>query len=75
MAGRKEQVTVQLTVGAVLPLAAYQLDAAFVRLDLLTAIEDYRDGFGSPSFAWPGKVEAGRCPELPRLQALCAFHL
>jgi putative ABC transport system permease protein len=56
MAGRKEQVTVQLTVGAVLPLAAYQLDAAFVRLDLLTATEDYRDGFGSPSFGWPGKV-------------------
>ncbi len=56
VAGRKEQVSVQLTVGAVLPLAAYQLDAAFVRLDLLTAIEDYRDGFGSQPFDWPGKV-------------------
>ena len=57
VAGRKEQVTVGLTVGAVLPLSAYQLDAAFVHLDLLTATEDYRDGFGSPSFGWPGKAK------------------
>lgn len=57
VAGRKEQVTVQLTVGAVLPLAAYQLDAAFVYLDLLTATEDYRDGFASPSFGWPGALK------------------
>ncbi len=65
MAGRKEQVTVQLTVGAVLPLAAYQLDSAFVRLDLLTATEDYRDGFGSPSFGWPGKVRPAGARNYP----------
>jgi putative ABC transport system permease protein len=55
MEGRKERVSVQLTVAAILPLAAHQLDSAFVRLKLLTATEDYRDGFGSPSFDWPGK--------------------
>ena len=56
MEGRKEQVTAMLSVAAVLPLAAYQLDAAFVHLDLLTATEDYRDGFGAHSFGWPGKA-------------------
>lgn len=53
--GKKEQVSVLLTVGAVLPLAAYQLDGAFVRLKLLTATEDYRDGFKVAQFDWPGK--------------------
>jgi putative ABC transport system permease protein len=53
--GKKEQVSVLLTVGAVLPLAAYQLDGAFVRLKLLTATEDYRDGFKVAQYDWPGQ--------------------
>ena len=53
--GRKEQVTVQLKVVAVLPPEAYTREAAFVRLTLLEATEDYRDGRGSEVFGWPGK--------------------
>ncbi|UCF89876.1 MAG: FtsX-like permease family protein [Desulfobacterales bacterium] len=55
VSGRKEQVTVDLKVAAVLPLEAFPRDAAFVRLALLEATEDYRDGFGSQVFGWPGK--------------------
>ena len=53
--GRKEQVTVDLKIISILPLQAYPRDAAFVRLALLEATEDYRDGFSSPIFGWPGK--------------------
>ncbi|MEJ2165017.1 MAG: hypothetical protein P8X90_05775 [Desulfobacterales bacterium] len=60
--GRKEQVTIDLKVTAVLPLEAYPRDAAFVRLALLEATEDYRDGFGSALFGWAGKS----WPDQPR---------
>ena len=61
--GRKEQVALDLKVIAVLPLEAYPRDAAFVRLALLEATEDYRDGFGSALFGWPGQSR----PERPRV--------
>ncbi len=54
--GVKEQVQVELDVVAVLPLEAFQREAAFVRLELLQATEDYRDGFGVPAYGWPGPV-------------------
>lgn len=54
--GRKEQVTVQLKVTAVLPPEAYTREAAFVLLTLLEATEDYRDGRGSEILGWPGKA-------------------
>jgi putative ABC transport system permease protein len=53
--GRKEQVTIDLKVESILPIEAYPRDAAFVRLALLEATEDYRDGFSSERFGWPGK--------------------
>ena len=53
--GIKEQVTVKLNVDAVLPIEAFQREAAFVLLGLLEATEDYRDGFGSKDFGWPGQ--------------------
>ncbi len=53
--GRKEQVTIKLKVVAVLPIEAFQREAAFVRLGLLEATEDYRDGRGSEAFGWPGQ--------------------
>jgi putative ABC transport system permease protein len=62
-AGVKEQVTVILDIAAVLPLEATPLEAAFVRLVLLEATEDYRDGRGSEIFGWPGKTR----PEGPRV--------
>jgi putative ABC transport system permease protein len=57
VAGAKEQVSVPLKVIAVLPLEAYPREAAFIRLDLLEATEDYRDGFGSERFGWPGRAK------------------
>lgn len=53
--GRKEQVTIALSVAGLLPPEAVSRDAAFVRLSLLQATEDYRDGFGSDAFSWPGR--------------------
>ncbi|MCF8051015.1 MAG: hypothetical protein K9L59_07235 [Desulfobacterales bacterium] len=53
--GQKEQVDIALTVSAVLPPEAFFRDAAFVDIALLEATEDYRDGFGSERFGWPGK--------------------
>lgn len=55
VAGSKQQVSVKLHVAAVLPLEAFTREAAFVRLELLEATEDYRDGRGSKMFGWPGK--------------------
>ena len=63
--GRKEQVAVPLKVIAVLPIAAFPRDAAFVRLALLEATEDYRDGFSSKIFDWPGKKRPDQPKEYP----------
>jgi putative ABC transport system permease protein len=65
MEGRKEQVAVSLKVIAVLPLEAFPRDAAFVRLALLQATEDYRDGFNSKIFDWPGNTRPDRPKEYP----------
>jgi len=43
--GRPEAVRVPLTVRGVLPETAFGHDAVFVPLELLVAVEDYRDGF------------------------------
>jgi putative ABC transport system permease protein len=56
VAGVKEQVAVDLQITAVLPLGAFSREAAFVRLELLEATEDYRDGRGSKTFGWTGSA-------------------
>ena len=56
VAGVREQVAVDLQITAVLPLGAFSREAAFVRLELLEATEDYRDGRGSKIFGWPGSA-------------------
>jgi putative ABC transport system permease protein len=63
--GIKEQVTIRLKVAAVLPIEAFQREAAFVRLRLLEATEDYRDGRGSEAFGWPGKARPPGPREYP----------
>jgi putative ABC transport system permease protein len=63
--GRKEQVTIDLNVVSILPIEAYPRDAAFVRLNLLEATENYRDGFRSELFNWPGKARPSRPKEYP----------
>jgi putative ABC transport system permease protein len=64
-AGKKEQVTVDLKVAAILPVEAFSRDAAFVRLALLQATENYRDGFSSKVFSWPGKMPPSGPREYP----------
>jgi putative ABC transport system permease protein len=58
--GVKEQVAVSLKIVAVLPLDAFPREAAFVRLELLEATEDYRDGHRSETFGWPGSARPTR---------------
>jgi putative ABC transport system permease protein len=65
VAGKKEQVTVDLKVVAILPIEAFSRDAAFIRLALLQATEDYRDGFSSKVFDWPGKTSPAGPREYP----------
>ncbi len=63
--GIKEQVTVRLKVAAVLPIEAFPREAAFVRLGLLEATEDYRDGRGSEALGWPGQARPPGPREYP----------
>ena len=51
---RLEYAPLTVTVSAVLPLSAFGRDAAFAQLQLLEAVEDYRDGFAIDAFAWSG---------------------
>ncbi|HUU80707.1 MAG TPA: FtsX-like permease family protein [Acidobacteriota bacterium] len=65
VAGIKEQVTIRLKVAAVLPIEAFPREAAFVRLGLLEATEDYRDGRGTEAFGWPGQARPPGPREYP----------
>jgi putative ABC transport system permease protein len=40
----------------VLPLEAFPRDGLFARLQLLEAVEDYRDGLAVPQLDWPGQA-------------------
>lgn len=56
---QSETVILPLSVAAVAPAAAHPRDAAFVSVDLLTAIEDYRDGRAVPKLGWAGGEARG----------------
>jgi len=75
--GKKEQVTINLKVVSILPFESFLRDAAFVRLPLLEATEDYRDGFGSITFSWPGNRQAPRNRSYPsfRLYARTIYEV
>jgi putative ABC transport system permease protein len=60
VSGVKQQVAATLKIVAVLPLDAFTREAAFVRLELLEATEDYRDGHRSETFGWPGSARPTR---------------
>ncbi len=60
---RLEYAPLAVTVSAVLPLAAFERDAALVQLDLLEAVEAYRDGFAVARFGWPGQLPPTDAPE------------
>ena len=53
--GEKERVHLPLKVLAVAPPAAFARDGGFVTLDLLEAIEDFRDGIRVARFGWVGE--------------------
>lgn len=58
MDGRRQHVRVGLTVAGVLPRALLQRRAALLPLDLLVALEDYRDGYAVPARGWDGTSDA-----------------
>jgi len=55
--GQKERVHLPLTVAAVAPARAFARDGAFVSVNLLEALEDFRDGRAVPRMGWSGDRE------------------
>ncbi len=54
--GQPEKARLSLRVGAVLNARASGLKAAYVPLEVLEAVEDFRDGRAVPAFDWPGRL-------------------
>jgi putative ABC transport system permease protein len=52
--GQQERVHLTLTIAAVAPERAFQRDGAFVSVELLEALEDFRDGREVDVLDWPG---------------------
>lgn len=59
VSGTPEYQRTRVKVKAVLPLEVFQRQALFARLDLLEAVEDYRDGLAVERFGWPGRDATG----------------
>lgn len=51
----RQSVTVDLQVAQVLDPASYQRKAVLAPIPLLTAVEDYRDGYAVPALGWAGE--------------------
>jgi putative ABC transport system permease protein len=59
--GAQERVHLDLSVAAVAPEQAFSRDGAFVSVQLLEALEDFRDGRAVPELGWSGApVQAER---------------
>jgi putative ABC transport system permease protein len=59
--GQQERVHLDLTVAAVAPEQAFSRDGAFVSVQLLEVLEDFRDGRAVPELDWRGaRAEADR---------------
>lgn len=56
--GRRQHARLVLEVVGVLPRDLVQRRAALVPLDLLVALEDYRDGYAVPDRGWDGAQDA-----------------
>lgn len=54
---KREADQANIYVTEVLASAAQQKDAAYVPLNFLLAVEDYRDGRAAPEFGWPGEAK------------------
>jgi len=57
--GKRDAGRRQLRVLGVRPENVFGRDAAFVDLQLLVAVEDFRDGYGVAAYEWPG-MERGQ---------------
>ena len=57
--GRQERVHLPLTVATVAPERAFARDGAFVSVQLLEALEDYRDGRAVLELGWDGAPSYG----------------
>ena len=57
--GRQERVHIPLKVAAVAPERAFPRDGAFVSVQLLEALEDYRDGRAVLELGWDGSPSHG----------------
>lgn len=55
-AGQAQYQRLPLRVIGVLPQEAFARDGLFARLQLLEAVEDYRDGLAVPKLDWPGQL-------------------
>jgi putative ABC transport system permease protein len=53
--GKPERVHLPFTVAAVAPEGAFSRDGAFVSVQLLEALEDFRDGRAVPELDWDGE--------------------
>lgn len=58
--GKLERVTLPLTVAAIAPDEAFSRDGAFVSVQLLEALEDFRDGRAVPELDWGGEPADAR---------------
>ncbi|WP_338724288.1 ABC transporter permease [Pseudomonas tolaasii] len=56
VAGRVQARRTRLQVLAVMPLEAFARDGLFADLNLLQALEDYRDGRAVPALGWDGEA-------------------
>ncbi|QXI38778.1 FtsX-like permease family protein [Pseudomonas xantholysinigenes] len=56
-AGQMQWRQTRLQVLSVLPLAAFERDGLFASLQLLEAVEDYRDGRAVPALGWQGEAQ------------------
>lgn len=54
--GEQERVHLALTVAALAPERAFPRDGAFVSVELLEALEDFRDGRAVPDLGWDGST-------------------
>jgi putative ABC transport system permease protein len=52
--GTQERVHLNLTVATIAPAHAFSRDGAFVSVELLEALEDFRDGRAVPELGWSG---------------------
>lgn len=57
--GQRERVHLPLRVAGIAPASAFGRDGAFVSVDLLTAVEDFRDGRRVPALDWGGDRARG----------------